>query len=112
VRWLLLAPLVILLNVCLIVALVTRANPFAGSPSTVERLVVFGNRVAELPPFAGEAQLWRALRGGGDPGPAERCRTVLVARWVVRTALVLGEDGQLRVEDRRVRLAHRVTRCR
>jgi len=66
VRWLLLAPLVISLNVVLVSAWLTHVNPFAGSPSAFERLVVVGDSVAEWPPFDAEARLWRGLRGGGD----------------------------------------------
>jgi hypothetical protein len=39
VRWLLLAPLVMLLNVILVLACLTHVNRFAGSRSAFERLV-------------------------------------------------------------------------
>jgi hypothetical protein len=79
----------------LVSAWLTHVNPFAGSPSAFERLVVVGDSVAEWPPFDAEAG---SGAGCGDRG----CQTVLVSRTVTRPALVRGEDGQLRVEDRRV----------
>jgi hypothetical protein len=50
-------------------------------------------------------------RGGGDPVSAEGCQTVLVPRTVIKPTLILGDDGQLRVEDRKVREMQQVKRC-
>ena len=50
-------------------------------------------------------------RGGDDPASAKGCVTVSEPRWITRPTLVLGEDGQLRVEDRRTKVYRQVTRC-
>ena len=94
-RWLALAPLLVVLHVVFVVAWVLYANPFAA-----------------LRPFGAEAE-WgvKLQRAGGDPGSAEGCRTVLVPRMVLQPTLILGDDGQLRVEDRKVRQTRTVKRC-
>ena len=113
VRWLLFVPLVVWLHLNLMFAWVTHANPFAGSPSAIERLVSLTDPFADLRWFEAQAERGGALlRGGGHPLSPRVCRTVLVPRAVTQPTLVLGDDGQLRVEDRKVRELHQLKRCR
>jgi hypothetical protein len=49
--------------------------------------------------------------GGNDPAAAKGCVTVSEPTWITRSTLVLGEDGQLRVRDRRTKYYRQVTRC-
>jgi hypothetical protein len=79
-RWLLFAPLVVWLHANAVFVLVTHANPFAGSPSAIERLVSLTHPFADLRWFEAQGERGGALlRGGGIP-----CRRRSAGPWPCR----------------------------